>query len=195
MKTSKVAVLPILCLLVLNLAHSKPKKPDVPAVFQSARYVYVQAEDGDILKPGLFPEDRQAITDVEDRVREWDRYAITINRSEADLVFVVRKGRVAGAQLHGGVQGASHPQPGQTGPGSGPGTSPTLGTEIGARGEVGPPDDLFRVYLQHEGQLTSKVWERSSDGGLDAPAVRLVQQLEDAVERAYPQTPPPPKKP
>ena len=46
MKTWKVAVLPILCLLVLNLAHSKPKKPDVPAVFQSARYVYVQAEDG-----------------------------------------------------------------------------------------------------------------------------------------------------
>jgi hypothetical protein len=70
-----------------------------------------------------------------------------------------------------------------------------IGTEIGARTEVGPPEDLLRVYLQHEGRLTSKVWERSQDGGLDAPAVRLVQQLKDAVERAYPPTPPLPPKP
>jgi hypothetical protein len=190
MKTWKPAVLPILCLLVINLAHSKPKEPGVPAVFQNARYVYIQAEDGDILNPELFPEDRQAITDVEERVREWNRYAITINRREADLVFVVRKGRLAEAQLHGGIFGGSHPQPGQTGPASAPDTRPTLGTEIGARGGIGPPDDLFRVYLQREGELTSKVWERSEDSGLDAPAVRLVQQLKDAVERAYPPTPP-----
>jgi hypothetical protein len=191
MKRWKLPVLPILCLLVLNLAHGKPKKPDVPVVFQNARYVYVQADDGDILKPGLFPEDRQAITDVENRVREWHRYAITVNRSEADLVFVVRKGRLAEGQLHGGISGGAYPQPGPMGPGSVPGTSPTLGSEIGARTEVGPPNDLLSVYLQHEGQLTSKVWERSLDGGLDAPAVPLFQQLKYAVERAYPQTPPP----
>ena len=127
-------------------------------------------------------------------MREWDRYAITINRSEADLVFVVRKGRVAGAQLHGGVHGGSHPQPGQTGPGSGPGTSPTLGTDIGARGEVGPPDDLFRVYLQHEGQLTSKVWERSSDGGLDARGWTR-STIGRCRRTRLPTDPPPPKKP
>jgi len=110
-------------------------------------------------------------------------------------MFVVRKGRLASAQLHGGISGGSHPQPGGPGPGSGPDTRPTVGTEIGARGELGPPNDLFRVYLQREGQLGAKVWERSSDGGLDAPAVPLVEQLKEAVEHAYPQTPMPPKKP
>jgi len=194
MKPWKIAVLPIVCLLVINIAQGKPKKPDVPGPFQNAHYVYVQAEDGDILNPRLFPEDRQAISDVEDKLRNWNRYALTVNRSEADLVFVVRKGRLASAQLHGGISGGSHPQPGVPGPGSGPDTRPTVDTEIGARGELGPPDDLFRVYLQREGQLGAKVWERSSDGGLDAPAVPLVEQLKEAVEHAYPQTPPPPPK-
>src|SRR3954454_3940734 len=175
MKLSKVAAPAIVGLLAVNLAHAKPKKADVPAAFQNARYVYVQAEDGDILNPRLFPEDRQSISDVEDKVREWHRYAITINRSEADLVFVVRRGRLAGAQLHGGISGGSHPQPGQSGPESAPRTSPTRSTEIGARGEFGPPADLFRFYLQREGQLGAKIWERSSDGGLDAPSVQLVQ--------------------
>src|SRR3954447_333613 len=91
MKLSKVAAPAIVGLLAVNLAHAKPKKADVPAAFQNARYVYVQAEDGDILNPRLLPEDRQSISDVEDKVREWHRYAITINRSEADLVFVVRR--------------------------------------------------------------------------------------------------------
>ena len=40
----------------LALAKDK-KKSTLPAIFSNARYVYVQAEDGDIMKPGLFPED------------------------------------------------------------------------------------------------------------------------------------------
>ena len=91
--------------------------------------------------------------------------------------------------MHGGIAGGPGPQPGQVGPGSIPGPGQTRGTEIGARTELGPPDDLLRVYIQNEGRLTSKIWERSMDGGLDAPAVRLVQQLKEAVERAYPQIP------
>jgi hypothetical protein len=191
MKTRKLAVLPIFSLLVLNLAHSKPKKPDVPAVFQNAHYVYVEAEGGGILDPTLVLEDRQAISDVEDRVRQWHRYAITRNRREADLVFVVRKGRLATGQPQGGISAGPSPQQGQVGPRSTSGPGQTPGTEIGALTEMGPPDDMLRVYIQSEGRLSSKVWERSLDGGLDAPTLRLVQQLQDAVERAYPQTPPP----
>ena len=197
MKIRKLTVLPIFCFLVLNLTHGKPKKPDVPAVFQNAHSVYVQAEDGDILEPTVILEDRQAVSNVEDKVRQWHRYAITPNRREADLVFVVRKGRqAAGQQQQGGISGGPGAQPGQVGPGSIPRPGQTSGTEIGARTEMGPPEDFLRVYLQHEGQLGEKVWERSSDGGLDAPAVRLVQQLKESVERAYPLTPPPtPPKP
>ena len=52
-------------------------------------------------------------------MRKWNRYAITINRSEADLVFVVRKGRLAERQLHGGISGGSRPQPARAVPAPG----------------------------------------------------------------------------
>ena len=131
MKTLKLAAPLILCLLVLNLAHSKPKKPDLPAVFQNAKYVYVEAVDGDILKPGLFPEDRHAISDVQDSLREWKRYAIALSRKDADLVFVVRKGRLAAAQVHGGISAGS-PQVG------GPGASPVPARPVPRTSELAP---------------------------------------------------------
>jgi hypothetical protein len=191
MKADRLALVFSLSLLVLNLAHGKPKKPDVPAVFKNARYVYVEAVDGDILNPRLLPEDRQAITDVEDSLRQWNRYALTINRNEAELVFVVRKGRLASAGLHGGVSAGSRVPPGQSSPAPGQGRT----TEVGASGEIGPPDDLLRVHLQDQGQLSTIVWYRSMEGGLNAPAVQLLKQLKSAVENAYPQTPNPNQKP
>lgn len=191
MKAWKLAVPLTVCLLVLNLAHSKPKKPDLPAVFQNAKYVYVESVDGDIFKPGLFPEDRRAIADVQDKVREWKRYAIALNREEADLVLVVRKGRLAAAQPHVGVSDGPRSQPRQ--PGQFPGQGPA--TEVGVRTEVGEAEDMLRVYIQNNGQLNAMVWDRTMDGGLDAPAVQLMRQLKEAVEKAYPPTAPsPPKK-
>lgn len=186
MKTMKLAAPLVVGLLVLNLAHGKPKKPDLPAVFQNAKYVYVEAVDGDILKPGLFPEDRQAISDVQDSLREWKRYAITLNRKDADLVFVVRKGRLAAAQVHGGISVGS---PQVTGAGTASSPGQTRSTEAGARTEVGEPDDMLRVYIQNDGELKAVVWDRTMDGGLDAPSVQLVRQLRAAVEKAYPQQP------
>ncbi len=190
MKAWKLAVSVTLCLLVLNLAHSKPKKPDLPAVFENAKYVYVESVDGDIFKPGLFPGDRRAIADVQDKVREWKRYAIALNRDEADLVFVVRKGRLAGVQPHVGVSDGPRTQPRQ--PGQFPGQGPA--TEVGVRTEVGEPEDMLRVYIQNNGHLNAMVWDRTMEGGLNAPTVRLVKQLQLAVEKAYPPTAPSPAK-
>ena len=192
MKAWKLALPLILVALALNLAHSKPKKNDLPAVFQNAKYVYVQAADGDILKPGLFPEDRKAIVDVQDSLRQWNRYAIALSPSQADLIFIIRKGRVAGLQGHVGISDGPRTQPGQT-----PSQFPTQGrgTEIGARTEVGEPDDMLRVYIPNDGKPTSIVWDRTMEGGLDAPNVQLVQQLKAAVEKAYPPQPPPAKQP
>jgi hypothetical protein len=174
------SALPVLTLLIGLGAHGKPKKPEVPAVFQNARYVYVESMDGDAFRPGLFPEDRQAIYDVEQSLRRWKRYVLTIDRNEAELIFVIRKGRLAGAQLHGGVSTGPSPQaPGQT-----------RSSEIGVRAEVGEPDDRLRVYMLTQGQRGAIVWDRSMDGGLDTPSVLLMQQLRTAVDTAYPQTPP-----
>jgi hypothetical protein len=191
MRIWKLAASLMVWFLVLGLAEGKPKKPDVPGVFQNAKYVFVEAVDGDTFKPGLYPEDRQAIYDVQDSLRDWNRYTLTTRRDEAELVFVVRKGRLAGAQVHGGISGGSRPQPGQApsqGPGLGQGQTRD-GTEIGARGEVDPEDDLLRVYVQNDGKLNAIVWTRELEDGLEAPAVQLVKQLRAAVERAYPQTP------
>lgn len=185
MKAWKLAAPLILLALSLNLAQSKPKKPEVAAVFQNAKYVYVQAADGDVLKPGLFPEDRQAISDVQDSIRNWNRYAIALSPSQADLIIVVRKGRLAGAQGHVGISDGPRTQPGQA---QSPGQFPTQGrgSEVGVRSDVGEPDDMLRVYIPNDGKLTSIVWDRTMEGGLDAPSMQLVQQLKAAVEKAYP---------
>jgi hypothetical protein len=195
MRIGKVANLLIVMLLALGLAQGKPKKPAVPEVFENAHYVYVEAIDGDVLKPGLFPEDRQAIYQVEQRVRDWNRYAITTKREQADLIIVVRKGRIADAQTHVGLgPHPQQPQPGvlQPGQSSAPREGPSRDQgSFGADGGVGPADDLLRVYtLNGDGKLMGPIWSRSMDGGLDGPSVQLIEQLKSAVEHAYPQAPP-----
>jgi hypothetical protein len=201
-KAAKLGAPLLIWFLALGLAQSKPKKPEVSAVFQNARYVYVESVDGDALRPDLFPEDRQAIFDVQDSVRDWKRYEITTRRADADLVFVVRKGRLASVQPRVGISGGPRTQPAQSpnqnpnigqNPNQTPGQTGNAG-EVGVRSEVGPDEDILRVFtLTPDGKLFGPVWSRELDGGLDAPSVLLVKQLKAAVERAYPPAPPTPK--
>jgi hypothetical protein len=66
---------------------------------------------------------------------------------------------------------------------------------VGAEGEVGPENDMLRVYLvSSDGELTGPIWTREIQDGLDPPTVLLIQQLRTAVERAYPSQPPATKK-
>jgi len=193
MKLVKPVALALLMWAPLAPAKDKKKK-DVPALFNNARYVYVRAEDGDILNPRLFPEDRDAIANVEDELQDWKRYAVVLHQSEAELVMVVRKGRLASAQVGGGVGvGRSPDVIGGTYPGSRNPADPNsrggggVSTEIGARTEVGPPDDLLRVYsVNPDGSRGALLWTGSMQDGLDAPQLPLVQQLKQAVDRAYP---------
>ena len=191
-----------LLLLLLPAAPSlqgKAKKPDVlPAVFNHAQYVYVQAVDGDEFDPRLYPEDRQAIANVESALRDWKRYTLTIRREEADLIIVVRKGRLAEAKV--GVQAGTGPQraPANQPPGSSGSVGPGgPGVGVSAGGEVGPPDDLFEVYMPNpSGTLGSPLWMRSLADGLDGSKPPLFEQLKNAVEHDYPtQTASQPKKP
>ncbi|HTB95952.1 MAG TPA: hypothetical protein VK716_03020 [Terracidiphilus sp.] len=178
-------------------AQKKPKKSQVSAVFENARYVYVQAQDGSEFRPGLFPEDRQAIADVEDGLRDWNRYTLTTERNRAELVFVIRKGRLAGAQAGTNV-GIGPQRPQQNGPpGQGPVQDPRQpdpSDSLGARTEVGSDEDALQVYMaDSDGHLKAQIWQEVMPDGLDAPGVPLLRHLREAVERAYP--PPPPKKP
>jgi hypothetical protein len=187
------------------LVQAKDKKQaGVPAVFGQARYVFVEAIDGQEFDPNLYPEDREAIADVRDALQSWNRYALTTEREQADLVFVVRKGRVASADAGVSPRGG----PGSVGSGSGsPGWGGSGGAQIPGQGrsggqmggpgiqtggEMGPAEDFFEVcQITPNGKLSSPLWERSMPDGLDAPRVLLFRQLKDAVEKAYPSQPTP----
>lgn len=61
-----------------------------PKALTNARYVYVSAFDGDEFNPNLLPEDRAAIVNVQDALRQWGRYVIVYNREQADMVLMVQ---------------------------------------------------------------------------------------------------------
>jgi hypothetical protein len=176
----------VLLLLPALLPAQSNKKKSVSGAFNNARYAWVESMDGDAFKPSLLPEDRQAISDVEDALRTWNRYALTARRSEAELVFIVRKGRVATGKLGVGIGSPPlGPGPGQRSPaGTGGGGQ---GASVG--GEVGPPDDILEVHMVNtDGSLGTILWQRTFPDGLDAPQVTLIAQLRKAVEKDYPQT-------
>ena len=192
MKSIKMIALLLLLLPTVVLAQKKTKKPNVPAVLAQARYVYVEAIDGEEFNPNLYPADRIAIADVRDALHKWGRYALTMDRNQAELVFVVRKGRLAGAEARGTV-GTGGPYP-QTGPQGGqqPGRQQRPQEPgFGVGGEVGPPDDLLEVcQFNADGKLSVPLWLQSFAGGLDAPRVVLFAQFKNDVEKAYPSAPP-----
>ncbi len=194
MKSAVKVALVLLLLPTLLAAQTAKKKPTTPAAFRNARYAWVEAFNGDEFTPRVNPDDRQAIADVEDALRDWNRYSLTMTRSEADLVFIVRKGRIATATV-GGTVGAgtgpvNRPISSQR-PASGPVGN---GRGIGVGTEVGSPDDILEVHmLNTDGTLGTLLWQRSFTDGLDAPQVALIAQLKKAVEHDYPQNPPPAK--
>jgi hypothetical protein len=84
--------------LLLLLAASAVAAPNVsrskvlpfPKTLTNARYVYVAAYDGDQFSPNLLPDDRAAIVNVQDSLRQWGRYVIVYRRQDADIVLLVQ---------------------------------------------------------------------------------------------------------
>jgi len=179
MKLTRLLALVLLPTLLFAQSQGK-KKNTVFAAFKTARYVWVESMDGDIFSPNLLPADRRAIGDVQNALRDWGRYVLTPNRSDAELIFVVRTGRRAEAEV-GGTVGR---------PNSGPLGHPTQPTGAGGGaifgGEVGPADDLLKVIMPTSGGRGTQVWFRTEDGGLASPDVPLFEQLREAVDHDYP---------
>jgi len=160
-------------------AEAKPKKPIVPEIFKNATYVYVEAYDGDERDPDIFQDDRQAIYSVEDALQKWNRYHLTKERSEAEFVLVVRKGRIAKASIPVFVGSSTKP------PGTSTGGAHSSG--VGAESEVGSPDDTLSVFLvSASGSRTGPIWSHNLKDGLNAPGIPLFKRLKQEVEEAYP---------
>jgi hypothetical protein len=89
---SLVTVGLILLVVVSAAAAPKPsiaKAPVFPGVLANARYVYVASYDGDQFDQDLLPEDRNAISAVQDAIHKWDKLTIVYRPSDADIIILV----------------------------------------------------------------------------------------------------------
>jgi hypothetical protein len=196
MKSLPAVVSLLLLAPVLVPAHAKSKKPyKLPAIFNQATYVYVEAIDGQQFDPRLYPEDRQAIANVQSTLEDWHRYVLTVKRDDAELIFVVRKGREAEERV--GIQAGTPPlgAPGRpqnnpnnpSGPNNPNGSGGPGVVATSVAGEVGTPNDLLEVYYKSPDHAHGMmIWQRTEADGLDRPDVTLIRELKDEVERTYP---------
>jgi hypothetical protein len=186
LKLRTLAVVVLLLLPAMLFAQDKKrKKPSVPAVFGTAQYAWVESQFGDASTPGQMDSDRQAIFDVQNALRNWNRYRLTTRRDQAELVFVVRKGRLASATVGVGTGIGPTASSGGASDPFGRAHSPGAGVSVG--GDVGPEDDILEVRtVLPDGRLSAPIWTRSLSDGLEGPHVMLVQLLKSAVEKEYP---------
>ena len=89
-----ISVLTIL-LLSASLLFAQPKAkapqsvPPFPGTLVNARYVYVTSYDGDQFNPYLLPEDRKAISAVQDSIQKWGKFIVVYEPRQADVVLMV----------------------------------------------------------------------------------------------------------
>jgi hypothetical protein len=88
------AVLGLLLLLAVGALAasnvSESKGLTFPKTLTNARYVYVAAYDGDQFDSNLLPDDRAAIANVQDALRQWGRYVIVYRAQDADMTLLVQ---------------------------------------------------------------------------------------------------------
>lgn len=76
-----------------GFAQSKAEKSAAPfpGIFKNARYVYVMAMDGPEFSADLYPEDREAISEVQNAIREWGKYIVVYEPGQADMIIRVQR--------------------------------------------------------------------------------------------------------
>ena len=98
MKSKKsFSVMLTLLVLLASVAWGAPKPaktspqdvPPFPGTLVNARFVYVTSYDGDQFNPNLSPEDRQAISTVQDAMQKWGKFILVYKPHEADIVLMV----------------------------------------------------------------------------------------------------------
>jgi hypothetical protein len=166
------AVLAGVAVLSVCALAQKRKTPNFPRLIVHATWVYVMAIQGDAYAydPRIDAQDRQSVFAVEDALKQWGRYKLVMHPDEADIVLVLRRGRIA--DLKGGIS---------IGGGSNRPLEP--GTYTGLEG--GTPDDTLLVMPGGPHPMDSApLWRRSQFDGLKAPALRLFRQFQREVDEA-----------
>jgi len=94
---STICVAVVLTFVLGTLAMAAPKPPrfpqgeqPFPGTLRNARYVYVTSYDGDQFNPKLLPEDREAISAVQNAIQKWGKLVLVYHPQDADIVLVVQ---------------------------------------------------------------------------------------------------------
>jgi hypothetical protein len=113
-------------------------------------------------------------------LRAWGHYQLTAKPIDAELIFVVRPGRLASASSVPHASIGRRP----AGPAQQSQNVTAIGVDYGA--EVGPIHDYLAVYVRSPDgkKLSNPLWEGSLENGLDTPDMPLFQKFKDQVETA-----------
>ncbi|HEX4785651.1 MAG TPA: hypothetical protein VH350_15015 [Candidatus Sulfotelmatobacter sp.] len=159
-----------LAFLLVSFSPAKDK-PTFPKMIASAKFVLVTTYFGDNIADGRVPPaDRQAVIDVQDAIRDWGHYTVVYERKAADLIILVRKGRIAETQDGIGIHAGSNTP------------RPSLGPITDA--DAGDPQDMLAVYNAALGIDNAPLWRDRMNNGLNAPELKLIRELRTKVEAA-----------
>lgn len=89
---SLLAAIVIMAAAISALAAPKPSTANMPAfpgILANAQYVYVASYDGDQFNTNLLPEDRAAISAVQDAIQKWGKLTLVYEPSQADIIILV----------------------------------------------------------------------------------------------------------
>lgn len=190
----------LLLLLLSGFAVAQQAFKPLPKFVVHAKYVLVTTQNGYAPSdPRILPDDRQALMTVREAIQKWGRYDLAYQPKDADLVILVRKGRIANVRPTTRVNTGSGSDP-YPNPRSNPSfdasthanvnraanmpTESAAGVSPDAQTDIGDPRDMLVLYDKHYGTGSSTaLWRAFAADGLDKPNVPLVEQLRAAVEQ------------
>jgi hypothetical protein len=91
-RLSLLAVILIASAAISAAAAPRPNTatlPAFPGTLANARYVYVASYDGDQFDSNLLPEDRNAISSVQNAIQAWGKLTLVYQPSQADIIILV----------------------------------------------------------------------------------------------------------
>jgi hypothetical protein len=89
MKKQMLAVV-LLCLAWAGVAMAAKDTPAMPKILANARFVYVTSYDGGQYNPNILPDDRAAISRVQDSIQKWGKLTLVYRPEDADIVVAVQ---------------------------------------------------------------------------------------------------------
>ena len=98
MRRLVVSALVLFFILVTGVAVAqRPQEQIMPKLITHATWVYVTSYDGADPNPRISPEDLQAISNVQDALKQWGKYKLVYRPEAAEIVILVHTSRPWGA--------------------------------------------------------------------------------------------------